>query len=346
MLNVSPIQIEAKYSDAPMGIYFNHLNYIIHTPCATHAKWMHLQIIFSNGRTKLLMFYRRAGLTLTQAWTTANALDTKVELDNTIAKGLKAELLTQFLPHSQKKGAKLNLHFKQPNLHARAFVDLFNGPTAHVDAVLGHEGFLVGAEAGYDVQKAAITRYSAAVGYTLPEYTAAITATNNLSVFSASYYHKVNSQVEAGAKATWDSKGGNNVGLEVASKYRLDPMSFAKVRHPMAKYVSRNIVPLQRATLHLQNHELARICEYSSKVRVILTSTLHRLRLMTAVLRLWHTTLTFVRASNSAWEHPSTPRTSTRPLTRFVALQAYMICIIADARIGRCKLHFRRLESV
>jgi hypothetical protein len=40
----------------------------------------------------------------------------------------------------------------------------------------------------------------------------------------------VNAQVEAGAKASWDSKAGNTVGLEVASKYRLDPSSFAKVR--------------------------------------------------------------------------------------------------------------------
>lgn len=95
---------------------------------------------------------------------------------------------------------------------------------------MGHEGFLVGAEAGYDVQKAAITRYSAAIGYQAPLYSAAVTATANLSVFSASYYHKVNSQTEAGAKATWDSKAGNNVGLEVASKYRLDPASFVKVR--------------------------------------------------------------------------------------------------------------------
>lgn len=201
-------------------------------------------IICSNGQAALLMFYRRAGLTLIQAWTTANALDTKVELDNTITKGLKAELNTQFLPHTQGKGAKLNLHFKQPNFHARAFFDLLNGPTANVDAVLGHEGFLVGAEAGYDVQKAAITRYSAAVGYTMPEYTAAITATNSLSVFSASYYHKVNSQVEAGAKATWDSKGSNNVGLEVASKYRLDPTSFAKVSHFKARLCLARSYPI------------------------------------------------------------------------------------------------------
>ncbi|EEH43338.2 uncharacterized protein PADG_08263 [Paracoccidioides brasiliensis Pb18] len=169
-------------------------------------------------------------LTMIQTWTTANSLDTKLELDNTIVKGLKAEILTQYLPSSQSKGAKLNLYFKQPNIHARAFFDLLKGPTANIDAVLGHEGFLVGAEGGYDVQKAAITKYSAAVAYSVSEYTAAITASNNLSLFSASYYHRVNAQVEAGAKATWDSKVGNTVGLEVSSKYRLDPSSFAKAK--------------------------------------------------------------------------------------------------------------------
>ncbi|OJD12280.1 mitochondrial outer membrane protein porin [Emergomyces pasteurianus Ep9510] len=181
-------------------------------------------------RSIRLTFHLRPGLTLTQTWTTANSLDTKLEMDNTIAKGLKAEILTQYLPSSQSKGAKLNLYFKQPNVHARAFFDLLKGPTANFDAVLGHEGFLVGAEGGYDVQKAAITKYSASLAYCLPEYSAAVTASNNLSLFSASYYHRVNSQVEAGAKATWDSKLGNSVGLEVASKYRLDPSSFAKAK--------------------------------------------------------------------------------------------------------------------
>jgi voltage-dependent anion channel protein 2 len=171
-----------------------------------------------------------SGLTVTQSWNTVNALDTKIELNDTIAKGLKAELLGSFLPATQAYGSKLNLHFKQANFHGRAFFDLLKGPTANVDAVIGQDGFLAGASAGYDVQKAAITNYSAAIGYSAPQYTAAITAANNLSVFSATYYHKVNSQVEAGAKATWDSKAGNQVGLEVASKYRLDPVSFAKVK--------------------------------------------------------------------------------------------------------------------
>lgn len=171
------------------------------------------------------------GLTLTQGWNTLNVLNTKLELDDkTLAPGLKAEALTDFIPSKQAFGAKLNLFYKQPNFHSRAFFDLMKGPTASIDAVLGHEGFLVGAEAGYDVQKAALTKYSAAVGFSSPEYSAAVTASNSLSVFAASYYHKVNSQVEAGAKATWDSKKENNVGLEVAGKYRMDPVSFAKAK--------------------------------------------------------------------------------------------------------------------
>jgi len=168
------------------------------------------------------------GLTLTQTWNTANTLETKVEMADNLTKGLKAEGIFAFLPATQARGAKFNLHFKQSNFHTRAFFDLLKGPTANVDAVVGHEGFLAGASAGYDVQKAKITGYNAAVGYQGPTYSAAITATDNLSVFAASYYHKVNSQVEAGSKATWNSKSGNTVGLEVAAKYRLDPVSFVK----------------------------------------------------------------------------------------------------------------------
>jgi len=170
------------------------------------------------------------GLTLTQSWNTASALETKIELADNLAKGLKLEGIFSLLPTTQARGAKFNLHFKQPGFHGRAFFDLLKGPTASIDAIVGHEGFLAGASAGYDVQKAQITGYSAAVGFQAPTYTAAVTATDNLSVFAASYYHKVNSQVETGSKATWNSKSGNNVGLEVAVKYRLDPVSFAKAK--------------------------------------------------------------------------------------------------------------------
>lgn len=178
-----------------------------------------------------LLTSSRAGIAITQSWNTANLLATKVELTDTFASGLKTEVLSNFNPAAGNKGQKLNLLFKQPNFHGRVFADYSatGAIGALADAVISHEGFIVGGEVGYDVQKAAITKYSAALGYTTPLYNAAITATNSLSVFSASYYQKVNTAVEAGAKATWDSKSGSNVGLELAAKYKLDPLSFAKV---------------------------------------------------------------------------------------------------------------------
>jgi voltage-dependent anion channel protein 2 len=130
------------------------------------------------------------------------------------------------------KGQKLSVFFKQGAFNTRGFVD-YNPASgsinATVDGVFGHEGFVVGGEAGYDVQKAALTRYSAALGYSTPLYSGALTATNNLSVFAASYYHKVNPFVEAGVKAAYDVKSSSTVGLEIASKYKIDPTSFAKV---------------------------------------------------------------------------------------------------------------------
>lgn len=125
---------------------------------------------------------------------------------------------------------KLNLHYKQPFFHTRAFFDLLRGPSVIGDFAIGHDGYLAGAEVGYDVSDGRITRYSAAVGYSVAEYTAAITAVNNLSVFSASYYHRVNSLVEAGAKASWDAKSAAHPSLEIATKYRLDSAAFVKVK--------------------------------------------------------------------------------------------------------------------
>jgi len=172
------------------------------------------------------------GISVTQSWNTANLLNTKVELNDTFASGLKSELLANFNPAVGNKGQKLNLYFKQANFHGRAFFDL--QPSGKVvasgDAVLCHDGFMVGGEVGYDVQKAAITKYSAALGYQTLNYVASITATNSLNIFTASYYQKVNSAVEAGAKATWDAKAGSTVGIELASKYKIDPLSFAKAK--------------------------------------------------------------------------------------------------------------------
>ncbi|KAH7103339.1 voltage-dependent ion-selective channel [Auriculariales sp. MPI-PUGE-AT-0066] len=179
---------------------------------------------------------KKSGLTFTQTWTTLNQLKTLVELDEKIAKGVKLELNTSLTPapHGSDKAVAakstlLTAIWKQPGLHTRASLDLFKGPIVNADAVLGRDGFLVGLEGSYNVSEGRITKYATAVGFSAPEYAVAVHGLGNLSTFAASYYHKVNPDVEAGAKATWDTKN-SHVSLEVASKAYLDQASFVKAR--------------------------------------------------------------------------------------------------------------------
>jgi voltage-dependent anion channel protein 2 len=172
------------------------------------------------------------GITATGTWTNSNILTAKLELDDILAAGVKAEYIGQIAPKTGLKSQKGNLYFKQGAFHVRAFgefVPATGNVHATVDGVVAHEGFLVGGEAGFDVQKAALTKYAAAFGYQTPVYSMAITATNSLSVLTTSYYHRVNSAVEAGVRAAYNTNSQSTVGIEVATKYKIDPTAFAKV---------------------------------------------------------------------------------------------------------------------
>ncbi|CAO3647721.1 unnamed protein product [Cunninghamella blakesleeana] len=167
------------------------------------------------------------GIVFTEAWTTSNHLNGKIELENNLAKGLKLELLTSLLPSSNEKSAKVNATYKKPNVHTVATLDVFK-TNFSVNSVVGQQGFLLGGEVAYNVVDGKISRYNTAIGYTTPEYAVALHATNNLNVFSASYYHRVSSDLEASGKASWDSKGSNAVALEVGGKLKLDSSAFVK----------------------------------------------------------------------------------------------------------------------
>ncbi|KAF8964323.1 eukaryotic porin/Tom40 [Flammula alnicola] len=171
------------------------------------------------------------GLTLTQTWTTSNVLRNQIELDNLIANGLKLDLATSLSPDKGAKTAVLSSVYKQSGLHTRASLDVFKGPTFTTDTVLGRDGFLLGAEAAYNVTGGNITRYAAALGYNAPEYAVTVHALNNFKTFSASYYHRVSRDVEAGAKAVYDSKSTHGgVALEVGTKTYLDSSAFVKAK--------------------------------------------------------------------------------------------------------------------
>ena len=100
--------------------------------------------------------------------------------------GGKIDFQNLWSPTKRVPGAeKLSLAFKNPNVHSRAFLN-YRNDNGNIDAVVdvtaAHEGFLVGGEAGYDLQKAAVTRYAIALAYQTPNYVASVTGIQNLSV--------------------------------------------------------------------------------------------------------------------------------------------------------------------
>ncbi|VVT52058.1 uncharacterized protein SAPINGB_P003303 [Magnusiomyces paraingens] len=224
--HLAPAAIEVK-SKAPNGVAFTVKGKANQANTAISGS---LEGKFSDKPT---------GLTLTQGWSTANVLDTKIELSNAIAPGFKAELLTSYAPAKNTTSAKVNFHFSQPNFYGRAFFDLLKGPIFTGDVAFGQSGFLVGSEFGYDISSGAVTKYSVALGYGAPSYTAAITATSNLSVFSGSYYHKISPLTEVGAKAVYDSaNAAKGVALEVGTKHQLDSSAFVKAKINSASIAS------------------------------------------------------------------------------------------------------------
>ncbi|KAL2914372.1 Mitochondrial porin [Polyrhizophydium stewartii] len=170
------------------------------------------------------------GITFTESWTTSNVLGAELELQDSLAKGLTLNLSGQLLPEKGTKHAKAGVEYKQEYVFTRSSLDLFKGPTIHADAVVGNNGFVAGGEVAYDVSDAKIHKYSAAVGYIAPLYAVSLLAANKFTLFSASYHHRVNKEVEAGAKASWNKLTDSTVAIEVGTKYTLDRDAFLKAK--------------------------------------------------------------------------------------------------------------------
>ncbi|CEH16766.1 voltage-dependent ion-selective channel [Ceraceosorus bombacis] len=184
-----------------------------------------------NGDLEAKWSDKKSGITFTQAWLTSNVLRNHVELENQIAKGLKLELVSTLIPEKQAKNFLLTSTYKMPGLHTRQHLDLLKGPQVTADVVLGRDGFLLGSEAAYDVRDGKLSRYNLAAAFHAPEYAVTLHGLGNLSTYQASYYHRVNQDIETSARATYDSKAvASNVNLEVGTKTYLDNASFIKAK--------------------------------------------------------------------------------------------------------------------
>ncbi|KAJ3360597.1 Mitochondrial porin [Kappamyces sp. JEL0680] len=143
----------------------------------------------------------------------------------------KAKGASFFGAHSRTKNAKAAVEYKQDYVFTRSSLDLLKGPTLFADAVVGTDGYIAGGDVAYDVSEARVTKYGAALGYIAPLYSVSLLASNKFSLFTASYYQKVNADVETAAKAAWNKAlPESSVGIEVGTKVILDKASFFKAK--------------------------------------------------------------------------------------------------------------------
>jgi len=213
-LGVSTLEVKTR---APNGVLFK----------AGIAKDDARQVILGDIEGKYVD--GKNGVILTQTWLTNNSLKTLVELEGQLARGLKFEGLGLLNPDKGTKAALVTATYRQPAFHGRAMVDVLNGPNVTADAVVGRDGFLAGVDATVDAQSQQLKSYSAALGYSAPEYSVTLKALNALSTFQAGYYHRVNRDTEAGAIATYKT-GGSDMKLEVGVKNYLDAAAFLKAK--------------------------------------------------------------------------------------------------------------------
>ena len=111
-------------------------------------------------------------MTITEKWNTDNQLVSMIELNNQIAKGLKATLDTNYTPHNAKRGATLKTDYSGEAVRVNANMTLLGGPLLDVSGVAQfYTDWLVGGQAKFDVATNELKHTCVAIGRQTPDYT-------------------------------------------------------------------------------------------------------------------------------------------------------------------------------
>lgn len=163
------------------------------------------------------------GLTLKEKWNTDNTLNTELTVEDQIVKGLKLGLNGSFAPQSGKKTGTLKGAFKHEFVHLNTDVDVdYAGVLVHGAVVLGHQGWLAGAQLSFEPSKHQLTKTNFAIGYQTPEFVLT-TSLSEGQEFAGSFYQRVNDQLETGIQMGWSSANNTpRFGLGCVYKYDQD----------------------------------------------------------------------------------------------------------------------------
>lgn len=174
-----------------------------------------------NGNIEVKYKIPQHGVILTEKWTTDNTLSTLVEVKDQLAKGLKVTLDTHYAPHTAKRNAVLKTEWSGDLLKVNGDVSLTGGPVLTLAAVVARQGWLFGAQSKVDLSSNEVKNIHASVGRQTPEYNLHTFCLDGRE-FGASWYHRVQNNVELGAQVGW-LVGDHNTRFGLVSKYKVNP---------------------------------------------------------------------------------------------------------------------------
>jgi len=171
------------------------------------------------------------GLIITEKWNTDNVIVTDFTCQDKVAPGLKLTVETTFNPESGKKGGKFKTQYKAPNATVDAVLDggdesnlLVNG-----SLVLGYQGWLAGAQMGYDTSEGKITKNNFAFGFCSGDFQVH-SSVDNGETYSATMYQRVSNRLESGVQMAWTAGQENSTRFGIGARYLLDPCTAIRAK--------------------------------------------------------------------------------------------------------------------
>lgn len=184
-----------------------------------------------NAAFETKYFFRDWGCTFKEKWTTDNTILSELSFENQLIKGSKVLFNANVAPQSGKKSGAIKTSLKGDYFNSTAdfdFDSLNNGTIMHGSVVLGHQGWLAGAQLSFNPHQAKLNKTNFSVGYQDKDFQVHTNVSDGKE-FLGSLYQKINSSLESAISLSC-SAGNNAPIFSIGCLYRMDEDTQIKAR--------------------------------------------------------------------------------------------------------------------
>ncbi|XP_017488368.1 PREDICTED: voltage-dependent anion-selective channel protein 2-like [Rhagoletis zephyria] len=184
-----------------------------------------------NASFETKYLFKDWGCTLKEKWTTDNTILTEVSFQDQLVKGSKILVNANIAPQSGKKTGAVKTSLKGECFNTNVdfdFDSLNNGTVINGSLVLGHQGWLAGANLSFNPQQGKLNKTNFALGYQDKD----IQVHTNVSdgkEFLGSLYQKINKNLD-GAISVSCTTGNSTPIFSLGGLYRMDEETQIKAR--------------------------------------------------------------------------------------------------------------------